>query len=440
MQGEAGFMSHRDDTDKTKYSLDDLTGEELAALIDAYPGGREPDDAFLAELMGRYADRAGTPELDAEAQAAQARLMEKLEAGRPPERAGKPRPRRALRCVLAAAVLCAALGGAVLASDSAVLHAVIQSVTRADWLQTVFGDGIDGAKETEMSYPGHESYTLPARERVTIDTDAADAAVGDSVIDVNMAVTEGDWTFTVESLVMDENGMGALSYTIENPNGLDQLSVSEYADELLSPLPRAYLTGESGTVPVAVKTYISGQGRTDTKVRAAAYLGVTDGTTDVTGGGYTLVVDFGDGNGMALTEGEDGGMEPIYVISALSVPAVLDRFAASVALTAPGGWTACVSPVGLRMDQNGAIGDSSFSAEELIIRFRDGSEYVVEGTDPDRTNYAYGFVVSDGRSSYGSHRYVFNRVAAPEEVASVEATGGYQDDWGWHDLSLTFVP
>ena len=430
-------MSYNNNADKTEYSLHDLSTEELEALIEAYPGDLEPDDAFLADLMQEYARQMEAPALEAEAKEAQARLMDTLEE-KTAQKAKKPH--YVARVILIAAVLSVLFVEVVFADGGAFLRSVVQSITRSDWIQTVFGDGIDGAEETVVSYPGKEDQTLPARERVTIDTAEADKVIDDSVKDVSMAVTEGDWTYTIESLIMDENGMGAFTYTIENPNGIGELAESDYDSELIDHPPRAYLTRDGETIPVAVSAYISDEGRTDTWVRLAAYLGVTDGVTDIIDSDDTLTIDFGDGNGMTIVTGEDGTEKPEYVFSALSIPIELKHFAPPITLTADGGWTANVSPVGIRIDQNGAIGDGDYVADEIVLHFSDGSEYVVDGSDPDVINWAYAFSVSDGYSNSGSHRYVFNRVVAPEDITSVTSSGSYQDEQGGHEVALTFTP
>lgn len=430
---------HDDSPGKMKYSLNDLTQEELEALIEVYPGGQEPDDAFLAALMQEYARRIDTPSLDTEAEHAMSRLMDVL--GNMDESKPKKakRSHHPVRITLIAAALSVLLVEVVFADGGAFLRSVVQSITRSDWIQTVFGNGIESAEETLVSYPGKADYTLPARERVTIDTAKADAVVDDTVMDVNMAVTDGDWTYTVESIIMDENGMGAFTYTIENPNGLGELVVNEYDSELISHLPRVYPNGNEPMIPVAVRVYISDEGRTDTFVRAAAYMGIPSGLADIMDGDNTLTIDFDSGYDVTVAN-DDGTTSLDHVFSSLSIPLHLKHFAAPIELTADGGWTASVSPVGLRIDQNGAIGEDEYEAHGIILHFSDGSEYVVYSADPYVINYAYGFVVSDGYSRYGSSRYVFNRVIDPEDITSITYSGGYQNEQGQHTIDLTFVP
>lgn len=74
------------------------------------------------------------------------------------------------------------------------------------FLESAFGTGVSS----------QEGY-----ERVAVDTDRAEALVGEYIAEVGTTVELGDYTFTIDSALLDKNGLACIRYTVENPNGLD---------------------------------------------------------------------------------------------------------------------------------------------------------------------------------------------------------------------------
>ena len=71
---------------------------------------------------------------------------------------------------------------------------------------------------TAYAVGGHAGFF--ARIFGDADPDAAEAALGDDVTEVDRSVTAADFTLTAEDCLIDENGVGAISYTLERPTGL----------------------------------------------------------------------------------------------------------------------------------------------------------------------------------------------------------------------------
>ncbi len=91
---------------------------------------------------------------------------------------------------------------------------------------------------------------MPGQHFETADTDTAEAALGDYVTEVGQSVTAGDYTLTVENCLIDENGVGAITYTMACPDGLPQINT--FGNMLPAGLYTA--ADESGDSLVTVKT------------------------------------------------------------------------------------------------------------------------------------------------------------------------------------------
>lgn len=74
------------------------------------------------------------------------------------------------------------------------------------FIESAFGTGV----------PSREGY-----ERVEVDAGGAEALIGEYIAQVGTSVELGDFTFTIDSAVMDENGLACICYTVENTNGLE---------------------------------------------------------------------------------------------------------------------------------------------------------------------------------------------------------------------------
>ncbi len=144
----------------------------------------------------------------------------------PMKRAGRRRMPR--RFAIVASLCSVALAGTV-------AYAAIET----DFFATVFGDrGHEDVAEHEVTFyskDGADSFTeySPARSWYENDPSLTESLVGDCVQEVNESVTVGDYTMTLESLVMDENDIGVASFVVTSPKGFEY-TTSEDGGPVLS--------------------------------------------------------------------------------------------------------------------------------------------------------------------------------------------------------------
>lgn len=194
--------------------LSDLTTAELEGLIARLP----PEDALLEAALCEYDRR--TP-LDTAALRAGLKAKLGLDGK---EGRGKP-PVVKLLVLIAAAM---ALAGTALAALS---HGAM--------FNALFGPGIVSAEggepitvePSEFSYTDGDqviTYMLPGYELTEPDEETARRLLEPYVIDLGQRYVVDGYTITLISYLRDEAGTDRLYYSIENPEGLDNMSVSEF--------------------------------------------------------------------------------------------------------------------------------------------------------------------------------------------------------------------
>lgn len=362
--------------------------------------------------------------------------------------------RRAITALIAAACV-AALGVTAYAIGE-----------HTGFFEQVFGDtGVQSRKAYETvaddTKPDSGMVTVPAYERVSVDQDAAEELIGGQVSDVNESFTMDGVTFTAESLVMDENGIGALTFTVSDPDGFpDMVADGEVYTSLMPAMDEDL--GWYGSAPLVAVTaggeerllaphiYLNSADSTDTEKRLTAYF------WDYWG------VEPGDGMRLSMSkflynydemidtvedDGSPGEPEPSVDEIKEHLTFTVDELVPAVVFTDEDGKTASVSPMGVVLD------DSYDALHGLSLDYADGTEYVVEGDDVANVQFGaltdpfafgvYGEEIqedTDGDGvidtiSYGEPdpsqcegmyrtMYVFNRLVEPENVTAVHTVGG----------------
>ena len=331
--------------------------------------------------------------------------------------------RRALRTAIIAAALALALAGTAWAVGE-----------YTGFFQTVFGNesigGWDTENETLTDEDGNvvKEYIVPGQERVAVDPDQAQELVGDATASVGASVTIEGVTFTVEDFVMDEYGMGALTYTMEDPEGFPGV---EFDASFIRSDPLA-----GGTLLDPLLTVHDGSGKqlgwldseqlvaggTDTKKTMALYFAPVESLD----GAEQLKLTFAVATGYDAAKGEldtkEGG--------------VLFPMAGAVdaeTLTGPEGWSAGLSPVGLMITPpEGMRGGYDYYFNDVALHMADGTEYVLKQDEPYMYNITVGVHCHDGGTAM-----TFDRLVDPAEVLSVTAAG--RDTRTDTDFTLTFT-
>ncbi len=292
------------------------------------------------------------------------------------------------------------------------------------FFETVFGDEDAGKQTYDLPLDSWDDEGNQRTMEIVTEGQPVDQETAQRVLDGSVAggasVTAGGVTCAVENIVLADNGVGALTYTVEAPDGLPDMTVTDQvwgyfywddgydisADGDLGLLnaPLLFIPGDGGMVDERTALVSA----TETKIEATVYMALFGDET------------WPDALDVYFFLDEDQDRAEAYKLT-LALP----EPAQTTVLTADGGWTAKLSPMGLVIEppaDNPYGNDYGFG--DLVVHMTDGSEYVVELAEPYTVNSRVGTV--DG----GIKRWVFNRLVDPAAVESVTAVGdgnGYQD-------------
>lgn len=295
----------------------------------------------------------------------------------------------------------------ILAAAVCVLAGAALAVSHSGFFASVFGDGIPATEAHDEAYYGEDGSLdktehYPAFDRAPVDEEQADSLIGDYVSAIGQSVALNGYTVTVRECVIDENGIGAVTVDAENTDGVQRAEDGGY------PYLNLYFAQGEGDAALFAddRSYIDEAASTDTMPRYVCYF-ILDGSTadDV-----TLHVNAWDGETVD-TETIDGETHefPRYEKAELTLPAA--EFIPAAEGFADGGISASLSPVGLVL--RGWDNESGETVEDkIVLRYADGSEYVV--MDTDFISFAVAYERSDG-----SHCYAFNRLADAENVTEI---------------------
>ena len=298
----------------------------------------------------------------------------------------KRRIRRPMGLILAAALCVVLVVGAIGAIGGR--FAAADSQDRNNFFSGAFGTGIagrdaytwtdtlpDGTVVKEEHYPGVE--------RVAVDQEQAARLLGDYVCQIDQGVTLGDFTVVVRNLVLDENGIGVVSYELRNPNGLNCDGNGNAIDVAA---PRVGVTAETADGKMVDMNALRQEGDTDTE---ATFVGYLAPFYTYNGEALTLTIHYFDG-------------EEMYD---LPLPVGVEKL---VSVTRIG--EASISPMGMILP-----GDY---AENVVIHYTDGAEYVVKSDD------FYNVAVEALISEENYTAFTFNRLVEVENVSCITYVDG----------------
>ncbi len=356
--------------------------------------------------------------------------------------------------------LTALIAAAVVLALSVTAYAI---GAHAGFFDAVFGDtGVDSTQAhqtlADPDKPVGEMITVPAYEREPVDQEKAETLVGAQVTDIQKSFQMEGVTFTAESVVADENGVGALTFTMRCPDGFPRMDgqTGEMGNMLRIDQDRGwiaaspYLRLSDIDRPINSHIYLDSAASTATEKHLTAYFYSPVGLK--TGDVVELVMTeyLYNGREYAYTDpytGEERTVQDADEIEEHICFRVEDLVPA-VLFTAQDGHTASVSPLGIVLD------DWYDGIRELRLTYADGSEYTVRDRDVDNTQFGqltspgdlgaagveheedddgdgvpdatYTEYPLDDPAYAGMWRtmYVFNRLVEPENVVSVHTSGG----------------
>ncbi len=312
---------------------------------------------------------------------------------------------------LPARAAAAALAGAMLVGGGA--YAAVQT----DFFQSAFGD--KGQEDVEMHEVLDEGktipYTLPSMTWVEADPAEAERIVGDYVEEVGQTLETNGYTLTVEDCLVDENGLGVATHTLANPDGVGGYDAG-YGAFCMGPDDAVGQPGLEGATPrreiedgwTLGTSYdyhdIKDESlSTATEAHVVRYFASSLGATDENGLDWSLPA-----------QGSGGYAEEHIVFKPTKELPATEFVAAS-------GEALSISPIGLVAPFDESGGEGALYPDRLVVRFTDGSEYVVFDNGPDAQeliyNVVFGFYLG-GDTDHGI-AYLFNRLVDVDAIESV---------------------
>ena len=250
-----------------------------------------------------------------------------------------------------------------------------------------------------------------------VDTAAAEAALGPYVTGSGRSVSAGGYTLAVDEVLIDSNGVGAISYTVSNPDGIpgprmwgeDQLPAGQFnlVDDERSFFLMVYTQSGTFLDPFQI---LDTTRITDTEIHAIAYFqSITPLSPD-----DELMINFLYSSPETMNMNE----ESEYICIPVSNRAPCATFIS-------GDDMAHLSPLSVYLEVPDAAEEEDITnywahntITDLVIYYADGSEYVVYSSEPAMQN-----TISGGISGYtGQYMTIFNRFVDVENVTSLTCT------------------
>lgn len=345
------------------------------------------------------------------------RVMERASAG----------CRRGRGSLPAAAVIGVAVAG-VLATGG-----VAYAVAGGDFFDRVWGDyGTDG--RVEWSYMGN-NYS---QEYGSLDPAAVSDDLASSVEAVGLSVTGNGYTLTIEDMLVDENGCGVASFTLENPDGLQ--NNPEYglpvefvpADDAPLDSLGMFSTGEGVSGLIDARWVYDQELSTDTAARGTVYFS-TFGSLDNVLSGVFWSLSWHTGE-----VDENGAVPPDYAnLEECSDAFVPSKVVGAREFAGEDGSVATVSPFSIHVDAAWKAGGES-GTDKVVLHLADGSTYVVvsDGDESANMNYYTANLLEDR-----TVKYTFTRLVNVSDVVSVEISGAVGDPLSGEEThAATLVP
>ena len=321
---------------------------------------------------------------------AEAAQYDPKQRSRSPERIGVMSKKRLITFALAAALILA-LGVTAYAIG-----------VHSGFFTSVFGTGLKSREAFDVAIKDDRGNTVttehyPAIERVDVDEELAENLTGDYIAAVGQSVELDGFTFTIQEALLDDNGIGALTVHVSNPDGHGLKQSGHYEN---GERPRfgwtVYPQGDEMHM-MDMRDYILPDSFSSTDADFVLY--ITPFTPLPSDTGLTLKI-------MAH---KDGMNPPDWPTAELTIPA--QEKVPACELTGDR-ITAKISPVGLTLSYDIP------SAQEVIddrmeLVFSDGSIYTIKGDD--LVNFAVASRSPDQRTLY----YCFNRLCDAEAVTEL---------------------
>ena len=314
----------------------------------------------------------------------------------------------------AVAALAAVLTLSVAFAAAKVIGATLHRAEEVDGnVISAFGDGDISAQKAVIFDSQGNQIDLPDMVRENTDADTVARLVGDYLYDVEGTMTAGDYTLTLQSLLMDEQGMGIVICRLENPDGIEYRDVGY--GQITLPVGLNLCMDEDAESFMDAKVYLNAAESSDTCLQLVVYFGSFQS--------YQV----GDPIYVCLNEIEPNAVWQVMELQPLS-------YAPTAELSADG-HKVTVSALGITVENPV---ERELLINELVLHFIDGTDYVVQSEKLHQMNPLASYWQGDG-SDFPAVCYVFNRLVDVDALSFVTLEGScYTADNGEMQVSLEY--
>lgn len=294
------------------------------------------------------------------------------------------------------------------------------NVTPADHVDDAthhaFTDDIDAATPVVDDGKGG-LVPVPDMERIPGDVQTTQRLVGQYLSKLDAEMTVDGNTIKLGTFLIDENGLGLLTYSVENPSGAGYTDVG-YGEGIDLPLqPTLHFRSPDEGNALFAKCYVDKGTSTDTCLNVVLY--------------FAADKSFRQGDLLYVTMQDELG-QPYSI-------AVQPRTYVPVATLTSGSETLTLSPLGMSI--RNAHPDREPLVDELTLRYQDGSEFTVESSSRSLMNWVVGCMRGSDDVPFADNTYVFDRLVDVDAVASVTLEGHQHTDSAADDtFTLTYQP
>lgn len=286
-----------------------------------------------------------------------------------------------------------------------------------DATHRAFTDDIDAAAPVVDDGKGG-LVPVPDMERIPGDVQTTQRLVGQYLSKLDAEMTVDSNTIKLGTFLIDENGLGLLTYSVENPSGVGYTDVG-YGEGIDLPLqPTLHFRSPDEGNALFAKCYVDKETSTDTCLNVVLY--------------FAAGTSFRQGDLLYVTMQDELG-QPYSI-------AVQPRTYVPVATLTSGSETLTLSPLGMTIVNPDP--SREIHTDEVLVNAKDGSSFAVESSSKNLMNWVIGSITGDGQAAFENYTYVFNRLVDVNEVGSVTLTGYYYNlDGSDNDtVSLTYQP
>lgn len=287
-----------------------------------------------------------------------------------------------------------------------------------DATHRAFTDDIDAAAPVVDDGKGG-LVPVPDMERIPGDVQTTQRLVGQYLSKLDAEMTVDSNTIKLGTFLIDENGLGLLTYSVENPSGVGYTDVG-YGEGIDLPLqPTLHFRSPDEGNALFAKCYVDKETSTDTCLNVVLY--------------FAAGTSFRQGDLLYVTMQDELGQP--YSISIQP-----QTYVPVKTMTAKNGEIVTLSALGMTIVNPDP--SREIHTDEVLVNAKDGSSFAVESSSKNLMNWVIGSITGDGQAAFENYTYVFNRLVDVNEVGSVTLTGYYYNlDGSDNDtVSLTYQP